>query len=339
MKRFFPFIIIIWSFGINATGQSAFSILFVNDNAVFAPNTTAVMTAIQQNGFSFSTFDAVAHMRSPTFDEMKLFDLVIWYTSTDGVGLYFWNGAEEDNPHLISYLESGGNLVVMGNDFLYDRYTTPYTFQPGSFVHDFMGTLTYYAQSYGDDGFVGLPQLDLLPGQTIATLNPVQWVFPTLWWADACVPLPSAIPVYKMGPITYPLSNYFSAIYYQGSNFSTLSLFFDPALINTDANRANLMGSIINHFQNLVTLRENITLPRALRFSPSVFAQCSSILLPENNNSNEIRIFDSMGRMVKRQMLLQGTSVLPWDASDLRPGYYTAVAYPEGISGRFTIVR
>ncbi|MDN5330581.1 MAG: hypothetical protein PWP35_2368 [Bacteroidales bacterium] len=82
----------------------------------------------------------------------KTLTCLLWYTSTDRVGFYFWNDTDENNLHIINYLNNGGKLVVIGNDFLYDRFATPSTFAPGDFVYDFLGTLVYYAQSYGDDG-------------------------------------------------------------------------------------------------------------------------------------------------------------------------------------------
>lgn len=222
MKKVF-FILILWLLTFAGRAQQNINILFVNDNAVFAPNTDTMLYALQHTGFTFDVFDAVIQGRSSEYQELKDYDLVLWYTSTDGVGLYFWNGTDESNPHIIEYLNNGGKLVVMGNDFLYDRFVTPTTFTPGDFVYDYLGTLVYYAQSYGDDGGQGVPQLDLVEPQSITTLNPVQWIYPTLWWVDACLPLPGAQPVYQMGPTSYALSDYYSSIYYHPGNFATLS--------------------------------------------------------------------------------------------------------------------
>ncbi|MBK9291271.1 MAG: hypothetical protein IPM52_06570 [Bacteroidetes bacterium] len=337
MKKLYLTLLILTSFlGLHA--QQTISILYVNDNAAFAPNTETLIAALQQTGYSFAIFDAVAQQRSPEFNELKDYDLVLWHTSTDGVGLYFWNGNDQDNPHIMAYLNNGGNLVVMGNDFLYDRYFTPTTFAAGDFVHDYLGTMVYHAQSYGDDGGQGVPQLDLVPGHNITSLNPVTWIFSTLWWADACLPVPGAVPVYKMGPASYPLSNYYASIFYQGSNFATLSMFFDPALIDTDANRTALMGDVINYFQNLVGLRQQKANDKILKVFPSPANQYVQFVLPDDQATRLI-ITDASGKQRGNLPVAIGDQVLRLDVSSFGPGIYQISTYPGNHSQRFIISR
>jgi len=233
-------------------GYTQMSVLFVNDNAAIPGNTSLVLSALNETGYEYNVFDAVEFMASPTFEDMLPYDLVIWYTSTDGVSLYFWNGGDTDNQALISYLQNGGMLWVIGVDFLYDRYITPTNFSSGEFVYDYLGVSQYYAQAYGDDGGVGVPQLDLVSGQEITTLDPVIWSFPTAWWVDACLPVNDAIPVYRMGPDDYVFSDYFSGIYFSNADYHTLAFFFDLALMDSDQNRITLFNDVLGYFDSLV---------------------------------------------------------------------------------------
>jgi len=337
MKRIFYTIVLLFIFNV-LQAQQAISILFVNDNKAFAPNTQTMVSALQQTGFTFSTFDAVAQMRSPVYNELKDYDLVIWYTSTDGVGLYFWNGNDQDNPHLMQYLNNGGKLVVMGNDFLYDRYMTPSTFSPGDFVYNYLGTMVYQAQSYGDDGGLGVQQLDLVGGHTITSLNPVQWIFSTLWWADACLPVPGAVPAYRMGPTSYVLSNYFASIYFQSGNFATLSMFFDPALINTDANRIQLLTQVINYFRNLVGLSHDRKPSNALSVWPLPASGWVRINLNEGGH-NRILLTDATGRVIRKMELAEEQAEILLDLSHLAPGIYNLTVLPYSLSRKIVITR
>jgi hypothetical protein len=284
-----------------ATVYAQPNILFVNDNAVNTSNTSMIIEAINETGYGLTIFDAVENMASPTFDELMAYDLVIWYTSTDGVGLYLWNGIDEDNQELISYLEFGGNLWVMGNDFLYDRYATPWDFSSGEFVYDYLGTSQYYAQSYGDDGNVGVAQLDLEAGQEITSLNPILWSFATAWWIDACLARAEAIPVYRMGPGDYMFDDYLSGIYYPTETYHTLSFFFDPALMDTDANRTALFTDVLSYFEALMTTdTEEIENPSGNPIHVACYPNPAKnfIHISTENSLGQIEVFNQAGQRI-----------------------------------------
>jgi hypothetical protein len=136
-------IIILWVFCFSLFSlheQNSLNVLFVNDNSVFSYNTDTVVNTLNATGLTYDIFDARDSLRSPTIAEMENYDLLIWYCSTDGVGNFLWNGNDTDNTDLMAYLETGGYLWVMGNDFLYDRYDTPHTFSEGDFLYDYLGT-------------------------------------------------------------------------------------------------------------------------------------------------------------------------------------------------------
>lgn len=274
------------------------NVLFVNDNGVYPPNTETVLSTLNQTGHSITVFDAVAENRSPELLEMQPYDLVVWYCGGDGVGRWFWNGTDSDNLQLKLYLEQGGRLWVMGTDLMYDRFGTPWIFQAGDFAFDFLGVAEYHAQSYGDDGSLGVPQLDLAPGIDWLTLNPISWIYTTLWWVDAMVAAEGSGQVYMMGPQDYVLSNYTSAIYKDNGSFQTLSFFFDPSLMDNEAHRLQLFNEVTTHFNNLVGDPEIIESTDQLIVFPnpaSSFVEISR----SKNEKNSILLLNTNGSIIR----------------------------------------
>ena len=243
--------------------QAQLHAMFVNDNSVYFPNTETVLASLQQN-YLFDTivfFNAVDSMRSPTYEEMYPYYPIIWYTSTDGIDRYLWNGNDTDNQDLILYLEDGGIFWLMGNDFLYDRYgVAPVNFETGDFPFDYLGIEQYAAQSYGDDGGLGVEMLTHVNNNYISGPDTLKWVYETLWWVDGCVPSSDGIPFYRMAPESYVLSQYYPAVMLSGLNTSpinTISLFFDPALIDTEENRTALFDGILEYIRRFIPYGTN----------------------------------------------------------------------------------
>lgn len=307
-------------FGLFNTIQAQLTVMFVNDNGVNPANTTTMLSALDQTPFSYTVFDAVALNRSPELLEMQPFDLVIWYTSSDGVGRWFWNGNDSDNENIKLYLQQGGWLWVIGTDFMYDRYATPSVFGPGTFMYDYMGVAEYHAQSYADDGGLGVPQLDLASGINWLTLNPVQWIFSTLWYVDAIAPAPGAQAVYKMGPSGYVFNQYSSAVMFHASNFKVLSFYFDPALIDTDANRRTMLQEVLTHFQTLVGVADQSPKQKLVLYPNPV---TDRIVYIERNNIDhqQIIILDVSGRQLFNRQWDQ-ESRMGIDVSGWKSGVY-----------------
>jgi hypothetical protein len=300
--------------------KAQISVMFVNDNGVNPANTTTMLAALDQTSFSYTLFDAVAQNRSPQLLEMQAFDLVIWYTSSDGVGRWFWNGTDSDNENIKLYLQQGGWLWVIGTDFMYDRYATPSVFGPGSFMYDYLGIAEYHAQSYADDGGLGVPQLDLAQGVSWLTVNPIQWIFSTLWYVDAMTAAPGAQPIYKMGPSTYVFNQYASAVIFHASNFKVLSFYFDPALINNDSNRRTLIQEVLSHFQTLVNVAVQPA-PSSLELFPNPAHQGYVYLEGKGANNQEVIVTDITGRSVFRAFW-NNESRLGIDISTWKSGVY-----------------
>jgi hypothetical protein len=238
--------------------QAQLHAMFVNDNSVYFPNTETVLASLEQN-YLFDTivfFNAVDSMRAPTYEEMYPYYPIIWYTSTDGVDRYLWNGNDTDNQDLILYLEDGGILWLMGNDFLYDRYgAAPIDFEPGDFPYDYLGIEQYAAQSYGDDGGLGVEMLTHVNNNYISGPDTLKWIYETLWWADGCVPTSDGIPFYRMAPESYVLAQYYPAVMLSmlhSTQINSISLFFDPALIDTEESRIGLFDGILEYIRQFI---------------------------------------------------------------------------------------
>ncbi len=297
MKKFYILLFMLLMLKLSISAQM--NILFVNDNGINAQNTETILNTLNLSGFTYDVFDAIDLNRSPELSELTPYDFVIWYMSSDGVGRFFWNGNDTDNESLKFYLLQGGNLWVIGTDFMYDRYSAPTLFESGSFIYDYLGAAEYHAQSYANDGSQGVPQLDLVNDITWLTVNPIQWIFTTLWYVDAMVPSPSAQAVYMMGPQSYVLSQYAAALYLNNELFKVLSFYFDPALIDTEANRVQLFTEVRIHFENLVDIKEEISGRSGFTVHPN---PANDLLIINRASSAEIfekvSIFDVMGKEV-----------------------------------------
>jgi hypothetical protein len=158
------------------------NILVVDDDNRFN-HETYLYQALGNNGIAFDTLDTDADgdyvAVSPPSYLLEAYDLVIWFCGDDGGNIAFWEDEgtfETDNPNVISYLDNGGDLWVMGLDVLYDRYGgAPVTFAQGDFCHDYLGMDSYDVQSYLDDGHEGLLQIDAVPGNGITDVEHQYW--------------------------------------------------------------------------------------------------------------------------------------------------------------------
>lgn len=230
------------------------NILFVDDNDNITDNTDSVLVALQLT--TYGTFDyyniADSAGATPGSALLEQYDLVIWYASTDGVGLGFWTTGTGGDSELITYLVDGGRLWVIGSDLLYaGGYTTlPATFAAGDFTHDFMGLASYDVQSYGDDGNVGVSEVDRMTGAPAYFPGSLSWIFPTHWWVDGVTPLAGATNLYEMGPSSYTLAGAIPMTHYRDANTNTMSTFFDPALIDTRVHRVNFLQQSIFYLLN-----------------------------------------------------------------------------------------
>ncbi len=287
------------------------------------------MSALTAAGIEYDIFSTRDSLRSPSAAEMFSYPLVIWYCSTDGVGTYLWNANDTDNTELLTYLENGGKLWLMGSDFMYDRYgSAPDVFVPGDFPYDFLGIVAYNAQSYGDDGGLGVSELDPISLPMMGfELDTIHWIYPTAWWVDGCTPTSDAVSFYEMGPATYPLQGLSAAVYRNYEQFSSdreLTLFFDPALMDSFQSRVHLFLWAYSSFFLLPPGfgelgKSEVKLIQSENPATNII-RCKA---PEIMTGNKVSvgIFDLNGKLVLNQQP-ENSSNFSIDVSILKSGVY-----------------
>ena len=329
-SKFTLFIVIMFIAFRSAHAVGPIRAMFVHDNSVFFPNTETVFNSLQAtNEFDeLKFFNAIDSLRGPTYAEMIDYRLVIWYTSSDGVGRYFWNGDDSDNQELMLYLESGGMLWVMGNDFLYDRYgAAPVIFSEGDFASYFLGIAEYNVQSYGDDGGLGVPMMIYEENFPVTNVpDTLVWIYETLWWADGCTGVNNAIPFYRMGPADYALAGYVSGLSYIDSKSygASVSLMFDPAFILEESDRQMLFSGITRFFQNLVpysvSYRKSSESNLIVLPNPASDVVRISVKSQDADEYYKLEIMDQTGKIVRKNNNYKIMG--PLDVRSLLPGAY-----------------
>ncbi len=237
------------------SSASAQHILFVNDNNNIFYNTDTVRNDMDHSIYSGYQYWSIPDSLGayPSDSLMATFDLVVWYCSTDGVGLYLWSGSASGAPTLTTYASSGKPVWIIGIDILYQLYNDSAHFAPGNFAYDYMGLESYNGQSYVDDGGLGLPQADRV--STASTLFPdsLLWEFSTLWYADEVTPRPGVKSIYEMGPSSYVLSGATCMVHNHQLGLNVMSTFFDPALVDSFNHRVAFLQNGITYLLGSTT--------------------------------------------------------------------------------------
>lgn len=282
--------------------HAQFTILFVDDSNDQFGNAELFDAVLDSLGYDVTYFDAEGMGLSPSAQVMETFDLIIWHTSSNGVGLQFWNGNDEDNSEIKTYLNNGGKLWLVGLDFMFDRYgTPPDQFIAGDFPFDYLGIESYDAQSYGNDGNLGVPIAVPIPESPIPGLDTLSWLFSTLWWADAVNPRPESEVIYEFGEAPYVLNEAPTGIYYNDGNFAVLSYFFDLAVVRDFEMLKSATQPVLTFFEQLSTsVNEHI---QSTVENPNVYPIPSHGPITVNFQTKEaglvsIQIMDMYGKLI-----------------------------------------
>jgi hypothetical protein len=215
-------------------------LLVVNDNDNITYNTDTLLHDLTAAGFAYDVYDIPTAGAPPTSALMDGYDQVIWYCSTDGLDLGFWNATAQID--IIDRILAGKRMWIIGADVLFAQYgTAPITFTSGDFLFDFMGIASYDVQSYGDDDNTGCPGLVVTPEAEGSFAPALNWIFPTAWWVDGVTPTPDATAIYTMGPEPYVLDGAISMLHFDPPGSNVMSTLFDPALIGTFEARVDFL--------------------------------------------------------------------------------------------------
>lgn len=220
-----------------ATGENFNVLLVVDDNT--GDRYLEIDTALMNGGYNYDIYFSLETSDIPSYTQLNNYQAVIWYTANDGVNLNLWDTSDPEdykfNEPLIQYIDNGGIVWLQGLDYFYDVYgQAPDSFEEGSFVYDYMGVQEYHAQSWSDDENTGVVQVDTVGGNGIFTVDPINWVYTELHFADALAITPEAQPVYKMGPDDYVFSDYYCGLYkYHENGGMLMSFTIEPARMAT----------------------------------------------------------------------------------------------------------
>lgn len=241
---------------VTAPSFGQFRVLFVDDSGDGFGNAEYVASALDSLGYETVLIDAYLAEATPTLEEMNNYDLVIWYTSTWGVGLQLWDGTDSDNGVLIQYLsQPEANFWLIGLDYFYDRYdAAPDNFQAGDFPYEYLGISRYDVQSYADDGSFGVPLVTPAAAQPIPGLADINWQFSTLWYADGMEIRPEAREVYVFGDNSYSLAGKTTGVWYHPEGGArVLTYGFDLAQANNFDQIKGNMESVLDWWQADIT--------------------------------------------------------------------------------------
>ena len=185
---------------------------------------------------------------------------------------------------------------------MFDRYgTPPVQFTEGDFPFDYLGIQSYDAQSYGNDGNIGVAMAIPLTEGTIPGLDTLTWLFSTLWWADAVDPRPETEVIYEFGEAPYVLNDAPTGVYFNNGNSAVLSYFFDLAVVRDFEMLKSTTQPVLTFFEQLSTSIEN-NIQMSLT-ELSVFPNPSGGPLAINFQTKEsgvlsIQIIDIYGKLI-----------------------------------------
>jgi len=276
------------------------SIIFIEDSADTFGNSRYLATALDSLALDYFYYDTETS-GIPELEILTAFDLVIWHTSTWGVGLYFWVGSNTEEHLIKKYLDTpNANLWLIGNDFMFEKYNSaPDNFTQGSFPYDYLGITSYKAQSYGDDGGLGVPYLVPTSPNVIEDLTDIRWVFTHLNWADSYEIRETATPIFEFGDDNYPLKGGITGYFYPRENGSNVMTFgFDLSLCSSKDTMVNTVQKVTNFFFK-VSSTNNITTEKQLfKVYPSIITNEVYILTNQNSSKNlSMTLYNTQGQI------------------------------------------
>ncbi len=312
----------------NQGNGSGFNILLVNDNSYDPDRYLVIDTTLFDLGYDYDVYNTVETGTYPDSAVLSAYQLVIWYTGNDGVDLKLWDTSDTSNykfnAPLIDYIDNGGFVWVQGLDFLYDIYgAAPDYFLPGQFIYDYMGIEEYHAQSYADDGGQGLPEMDVVPGNGICTLSPVQWVYATLWYADALQPADGTIPIYSMGPSNYVFADYYTAIDRWIGNGNVMTFTIETARIDTRENTEELFYEVIEYFMGTVGIGEESPVTETEIYPNPATDRLTVKIAGAHNRETTFALYNLNGsKVLEKKLYFGGSRKVTLSLDNLKPGVY-----------------
>ncbi len=351
MKKFLSFITVMFLAITFANAQ--FSVILVDDDSYDgssnppASEAAPIQTALTNWGGTYSYW-YIEDQGVPSYSDLQSYDMVIWFTGNSGANLGLWNvadtagvgpGAVKFNDGLTQYVDAGGVLWIDGLDFLYDLYGgAPDDFAAGDFVYDKLGITQYIAQSHADDSSTGVEQYDKSSSNTITTVDPISWVYSTMWYADALAINSNAVALYQMGPTGYAFEGDVSAFYYNNIIVSGFRL-----------SKIDPQGDIDQLISEMITAAEAGTFVASssvneisetnINIYPNPAANDVIINTSSVKNASELSIYDITGRNVYTEKL-SGQKQITLNVSGFASGIYNIIVSGDNtVTAKFSVVK
>ena len=338
--------------------NAQYKVLLVDDDANGSDESFRIDTALAHSGYTYS-FINIDTNATPSYDDLKDYDMVIWTTSNDGVNLNLWDvsdtagigaGAVKFNSALMQYVDSGNVVWVDGLDFIYDIYgSAPDDFNVGDFCYDVMGIDNYVAQSHGDDtlgSYNGLEVALKASTNTITTLDSMKWKYSSVWWADAFDATSTSTVLYEMGPADYDFAGKASMLYNQNVITSSLRIGalgdganYDQAeidLLVKDMVDAAVAGTFV---KTGIGMEENYNNASFVSY-PNPASSMITFEMPATKTASLV-IYDITGKVIFNQNINATSGIYNLDLSSYQSGMYiyNILSGNESSTGKFSVVK
>jgi len=304
----------------NAISQD---ILLINDNDNITQNTDTFLLALQNSNYqNYTYYNLVDSTSMPSYDYLSGFDILIYYASTDGIGLGIWDNGVNGNAALQGFLIDGGRAWFIGSDILFaGGYMAPTTFNTSDFAYEYLGLESYNNQSYGNDGGLGVSEIFRHSSAPTTFPTSLEWVFSTAWWVDDITSRVGATDLYEMGPSGYALHEAVCMTHYTDAVTNAMTSFFDPALIlGTTTDRVDFINSSIDYLWSFdLGFSDEPESVSTIKIYPSQAENYINIETTLTTNLS-FEVYSMLGSVVISGELNNSTTVI--NVQDLEAGMY-----------------
>jgi hypothetical protein len=194
-----------------------------------------------------------------------------------------------------------------------------------------MGVSSYYAQSYSDDGQMGVPQLDVVPGNPICSFTPVQWAYATMYYVDAMEMAPTSQGIYTLGPDGYVFDSHYAGVYNVLGNSKVFTFTVETARIDTQENTDELFYQVIEYFRLITDVSKHFTdKTNEVWVYPNPANDIVTFVCSLNTSANiDLTLYDLTGQQLysHKYGLSSGNSSICLDLKSLKikSGLYTYI--------------
>lgn len=330
----------------NQTVGSGYKVLLVNDNGNGTDRYLVIEDALKAGNYNHKVFNASSKGMAPDLALLSNFNFVIWYTGNDGVNLHFWDTSDTTdfkcNTALKEYADNGGVVWLQGLDFFFDVYGSSYSgknaegdstiaaFEAGSFVYDYLGIKDYLAQTHQNDGVFsdGVQQIDLTEENKMTEINPIDWVWSTMWNADVIDVTDNAIPLYYMGPETYDFSLYYAMVYNKMGKAEFVTSTFETGKIKTQDDTNQFFKEVLDYFEKNNTAVARVEDEIKFNIHPNPASKYVNVEFSlEKFQKVAIQIYDISGKIVYNKSVtgVHDMYNATINTSDMAAGIYSLV--------------